>query len=587
MTYDKLNEYILNYLENDKTNSAIMLTGGWGTGKSYYIEHTLKSFLEEKDHECVVVSLYGLKHISEISKTIFVESRLKKFNLKGEKAKAGIIAGKTLVKGLAGVINIDLTQDNSDWQALYESINLTNKLIVLEDVERTSIDIIELLGFVNNLVEHDSVKLLLVTNESEFAKKVIVDEKIDNEGNKPIWEYTEESKIYLSYKEKTVNDTIIFEPDIRATIYSIIDYFGSDYLNRFKTEQFCEDVKFIFFMHKSVNFRTFIFATQKFLDILKFINREKYPYDFIDRIYYSIISFSILFKSNPDIKWEGNDNYSLQMGLHAYPLYKSFYDYIVNQNSDFSKIDEYYKDYLNLFSHKEIINTFENYYLLPEIRVTESLMELYGKLEKNEISIGIYPRLLSFLVKFENKLGYDIKPIIQSMIKNVKGKIDKLGGRNAFDFNIYIEDKTLIPRFTEITNLLIESANSNDEYYGKWFNSVEDVKNDCEVIRKLYTGRLKNNSFMSLIDTEKTAMLFLKCDSEQMTKIRSVFKTIYEEIYPNYDQSKEKDNLQELSVYLKNADYSKLDSIQILHIQWFVKQIEGYIEKFNVAIECG
>ena len=45
MNTNQLNQYIKNYLENDKTNSAIMLTGAWGTGKSHYIKNQLISFL--------------------------------------------------------------------------------------------------------------------------------------------------------------------------------------------------------------------------------------------------------------------------------------------------------------------------------------------------------------------------------------------------------------------------------------------------------------------------------------------------------------------------------------------------------------
>ena len=39
-----------------------------------------------------------------------------------------------------------------------------------EDLERSSIDIIEVLGFVNNLVEQDGVKVLLVANEEEIIQ---------------------------------------------------------------------------------------------------------------------------------------------------------------------------------------------------------------------------------------------------------------------------------------------------------------------------------------------------------------------------------------------------------------------------------
>ena len=37
MTNKELNQYIQHYIEKDKTGRAIMLTGAWGTGKSYYM----------------------------------------------------------------------------------------------------------------------------------------------------------------------------------------------------------------------------------------------------------------------------------------------------------------------------------------------------------------------------------------------------------------------------------------------------------------------------------------------------------------------------------------------------------------------
>lgn len=38
MTYEELNKYMKNYVENDITGRAIMLTSAWGSGKSYYVK---------------------------------------------------------------------------------------------------------------------------------------------------------------------------------------------------------------------------------------------------------------------------------------------------------------------------------------------------------------------------------------------------------------------------------------------------------------------------------------------------------------------------------------------------------------------
>ena len=177
---NKYTEFIENYLMNDKTKSAIMLVGGWGTGKSFYIQNVLKPYLEGKNADCcVIVSLYGLNDLKDISKAIFFEIRTKKLDEKISKMKglekietqAGAkIIGKTIVKSVAGLLKIDLSGTEEDFQRLYEAVDLKDKLIILEDLERSNIPIKEVLGYVNNLVEQDGVKVLLVANEEEILK---------------------------------------------------------------------------------------------------------------------------------------------------------------------------------------------------------------------------------------------------------------------------------------------------------------------------------------------------------------------------------------------------------------------------------
>lgn len=582
MTYDELNNYILDYLENDKTNSAIMLSGGWGTGKSYYIKNTLKPFMKDHDKECVIISLYGLQDIAEISKAIYIELRLKKASeaINHEAIKTTWVALKTVAKGVSSFFGVDLSQDDNSLQSLYESINLSGKLLVFEDVERASIDVIELLGYINNLVEQGDVKALLVCNENEIAKKVKIekepDENSKNNKKEYILDYTEKAKEYLAYKEKTIVDTLVFEPDIKATLLSIIDDFDNENLSKYKTDSFCQDVNTIFHWEKSVNFRTFIFATQKFLDILKHIDTSKYPDDFITKIYYSIIAFSIRYKENRNIKWDGNSNYSLDLGMNVCPIYKDCFDYIVNQVSSFSHFDEYYIDYLEIFNHQDIIRTFENYYLLPEKEVTKSLKDLEVKLSKNEVSIGIYPKLLLHLVTLEKNIESDISNIVEFMIQNVKGQSNKLGGEHAFYFATSINDKDMLLRYHEIADSILASADDTACINCDFSYNVENVSDDCSRIGSLYSFELKNKSFMERIDVVKLADLIINCSSEQIVNIRTLFQSIYETSTPEYNKVEETEGLKELLKELYDSDKSKLDKIQKLNIYYFEKDIESY-----------
>lgn len=172
MTVTELNNYIKHYLEEDKTNTAIMLTGEWGSGKTYYIENQLTKFLQDdKKNRCIIISLYGLEDISEISKSIYMELRMKPPIKDSELLTTGKVIAKTVIKNVFGKFGIDTNMSDDDLQNIYSSVDLDGKLLIFEDLERSHIEIIKLLGYINNLVERDGVKVLLVANENEILNK--------------------------------------------------------------------------------------------------------------------------------------------------------------------------------------------------------------------------------------------------------------------------------------------------------------------------------------------------------------------------------------------------------------------------------
>ena len=161
MREKKLNEYILNYLENDKTKRAIMLTAPWGAGKSYYIQYRLKPFLETNLKEAnktikkqslinnknklnnsevkkkiknqasnivITVSLYGLTNLKEVNKNLYIENSLIKkvnknlpaFVKKWMNPIANSAKGiaKTLAKSLIGT-EFNLSLESIDIQKVY------------------------------------------------------------------------------------------------------------------------------------------------------------------------------------------------------------------------------------------------------------------------------------------------------------------------------------------------------------------------------------------------------------------------------------------------------------------------------------
>ena len=116
-------------------------------------------------------------------------------------------------------------------------INLKEKLIIFEDIERSSINIIEFLGYVNSLVEQDGVKVLLVANEQEFLKEENSESQQSIQGKtKKEKTYTLQSKEYLRQKEKTISDTIIFGSDKKESLKNIIGLFFEKKLSEILTD---------------------------------------------------------------------------------------------------------------------------------------------------------------------------------------------------------------------------------------------------------------------------------------------------------------------------------------------------------------
>lgn len=335
MNIEELNEYIKKYVTDDKTAGAIMLNAQWGTGKSYYIINNLIPFLRDKcQKNCIIVSLYGLKDSSEISKNIFMEAKFKKLNEKKLGLNAGKIIAKTVLKGLISFFGLNLELKNSDLNKIYNSINLKNELIIFEDVERSQIDIIEILGYVNNLVEQDKAKVLLVANESEILRYV----KNYKEGGQTQAkeELDEKSLKYLKVKEKTISDTIEFYTSYQEAIMNIMNEYTDKYLEKIKNPEFACLVEKQAELTKEVNnrnLRTFIFACQKTVDMFKDTNFE-IDLEFYKNVFLGNIIFSLKRKNSENLKWFGSGDTSSELGNYVYPLYKFAYEYICNQNLD-------------------------------------------------------------------------------------------------------------------------------------------------------------------------------------------------------------------------------------------------------------
>ena len=72
--YEELIQGIFTYIRQDQTG-ALMVTGSWGCGKSYFFKNILfKRIKEELRLDAIIVSLFGIKEITEIPQRILSAS---------------------------------------------------------------------------------------------------------------------------------------------------------------------------------------------------------------------------------------------------------------------------------------------------------------------------------------------------------------------------------------------------------------------------------------------------------------------------------------------------------------------------------
>jgi len=538
MKADKLNEYIKHYLVADRTKSAIMLTASWGTGKSYYIKNELLPYLQENgEHQCIIVSLYGLSSIKDVSKSVYLEARTKKFQVKSEGAAAGVLAAKTVLRGVTSVLGVEVSAKEDELQQLYESIDLSGKLIIFEDVERTQIDILEFLGYVNGLVEQDGVKVLLVTNEDELLKRDPPKPETDEKKKQVIpqlGEYTEKTQEYLRTKEKTVSDTIVYEPDYLQAVKAIIHNFEKEHLSQFEEDKYLEDIEGIFVLRNCSNLRTFTFACQKTVDIFEKLSNDC-SFENRQTIFYSIIAFSSRIKNGEFPKWDGTKQLSVNLGLKNYPLYRFCYDYIRWQDFDQAKVTEAFEEHKNqiLYGQKSgrddadlaIIAGFDTQ---TEANVLAALRRVEERLKDyQDLPFYCYGQLAVYLVKLKTVLGIDYSVCKERMIANIRGRAKEIEGDLLFFIGNDPSDETEAEEYRAFKKEILDSLNAMEDKIGGFTYTPEEIANHYNDIVREKSSIQNSREFISKYDVDKLVEMLMRCDASQLHNFRSILWTVY------------------------------------------------------------
>ena len=578
-----LNEYIKHYLEKDKTKSAIMLTAPWGAGKSYYIQNELTPFFNENNIDSpVIVSLYGINNITDINRNLYFELRFRKIKTKkikfNKQAKATTVTiGKTVLKGLTSAAGIDLCLSEKDLNKLYKSVDFKRKLIIFEDIERTNIDLLEFLGYINNLVEQDGAKVLLVANEQilinyESAEK-----------------YTDATKEYLKIKEKTVSDTLTYTENQRVALQNIISIFKCEKLDAFANEENINKIMVIFRDLNERNLRSFLFVCQKTTDMYSYLLKD-YSEEFIENIFFSNLIFLLKMRRGEHQIWKEQINVSYSLGSEKYPLLKFCYDYINNYIIEPSDIDEDYAQFSDakLYdmkkSHDDVdVSIIFSFATETECNIRKAIANIETRLSDiSDISFYWYGALSNYLICITQFVDCDISKCLELLVANLRGRGTKINHAHVFRATIVIEDANKAEEFKKQKARMIAELNPIQNSLFDFDYKPCNVNGFCENVYQQSGRIIAEKAFMQKLNTTEFANMIFNCTADNISSIRLMFGNIYASSNVNEFLANDKNSLIQLVELLKKHEIPEsFDKIQIMQYEYLIHNLNAYIEQLT------
>lgn len=604
---NEIKEIIKEYLRTEKAEYAVMVNGEWGSGKTYFLTHSLMEIIESADigrnekRKYAYVSLYGAKSIEEISKEII-------FYCFGKKKKKHIETADTVIETASNILTASLGAVNIDLSKIKDTlakINIRNWIICFDDLERCSLPINEILGFINRLVEHNHCKVIILANEKEIGtinlsqkleekyqvvltgKELEIEKQKQNNANtkldieklkKITKELFNEDMIYKSIREKVVGLTVIYEPNMYDAFDSIVVDFNiagnfRTYLadNKQKIIKYFED-------EECKNLRTLIAV----ICYLQKIHSKMLEYNYhtinyceqiMDEFLKYIVQFTIYYRQGGKVS-----DLNLTADMGAVPLGKNIFS-----NTRGFKFLEKYCTTLNFgdseFTRMVTILRMEKEEEEKKIKKMKvGLGRAYGelsywwKMEDEEVNNSIV--LLKQEIKEDKYTFYDYQSIIGQfiMLKKVGFNVGDLEEViDNMNENIYKADEEVeIERFGYTFKDNIELQQKYDYYIDKlkltaghknhklkaneimecfetanWANELQGY---CEQHRDEFLLRY---GFIDLIDLNTFFEKIQIASTKEIYTVRDIFKIVYKVSNINEFFARDKEKLVEFKDMLE------------------------------------
>lgn len=606
----EIEQVISRYLEEKDTDYAVMITGEWGCGKTYYAKHGLSDIIKnqpyllmagkEYNYSSVYVSLYGMSNIKELP--FLIVQTIHPF-WKG-KIAAGI---KSIVGGTADFFGVG----KGNIEEFVRAFEIDkDKVLIFDDLERVnseSVKIKEILGAINHYADDNNLKVIVISDES----------KINDDD-------------FQSFKEKTIRYTLKFQKPLSESFDDIVSEKEKDECFAFLKEQKDLIIK-VFELGECKNLRTLKFIIDAFRGLFDRVKKAKYVSEILKDLLVSMLVYSIEFKNGEKAE-----------DLKQLSKLTSYLGWIHNEGEDRQKepeyIDRLWKKYNEIngdYHFYPVINEYVANGYLNEKEIDSLIIELEKKYEKlEETSEGrLFKRICDWKLIKDNEF-VEILDQVLIAVKECKYSVEELTqlfylllkleyyGIESFKLTDVIENtfnesiKTVMQRTG--FDLYIEAklyyytpnnySKELDERYENYLGFIREYnrelrkRSDQSIIDGFMEELQKNNAdkiveyckgpfcqfLFENLDPKAVSKALFVADVETVEAFRKgVYYRYPDGIVVGQLSSKERDFLSglhvEISSFIEKQHPKKLSSVWY---QLIVKKLENILRQYGVVIEA-
>ena len=212
---------LVRYCSEEKHLGALLLTGEWGCGKTYLIEHDLAETLRGT-HFIVRVSLLGVDTAERLNEAIKKQyimvctPFLGKLKQEQERHTDIFTAinrilgsvnpvGGGIASAFGAVDPLDYIPIEPVVEDLHDKRVKKRVVLVFDDLNRSRLDWSKFVGTINEYCENKGITTIVIGDMDTFKEAADVD-----------------IRLYKTVKEKTIARTVRYLPDYRAIIHSIL-----------------------------------------------------------------------------------------------------------------------------------------------------------------------------------------------------------------------------------------------------------------------------------------------------------------------------------------------------------------------------